>query len=362
MKLSLPVPHPLEPMEASTTDALPEPTERPDGSEASVLYEPKWDGFRCLVFRDGDVVELQSKSSKSLTRYFPEIVDAVRALRPPRFVLDGELAVPADGRLSFDALLQRIHPAETRVRKLARETPAELFLFDLLATGEKTSLVEVPLADRRRRLEEWAERYLDEAPAIHLSPATLERREAAAWLADLTGVDGVMVKALDRPYLPGSRDAMVKVKRYRSADCVVGGFRRSSSGPGLGSLLLGLYDDGLLHHVGYTSSFGQEEGEALLKSLQEGPGFTGKAPGGPSRWSRGKDRSWEPVRPEVVVEVRYDHVSGGRFRHGTKLLRVRPDKAPEQCTLDQIRRMGEDALTLLREGGRPEGSAPRANA
>ena len=347
-RLDLPVPQPLPPMEALTTDEIPE------GDEW--IYEPKWDGFRCVAFRSGSRVELQSKSRKSLTRYFPEVVAALAALRPRNFVLDGELAVPGTGpsgeaRLDFDALLQRIHPAESRVRKLATETPATFLVFDLLATGARTSLLDRPLEDRRPKLEGWAASYLDDAPDIHLSPATTDRVVAQRWMDDLKGVDGVMAKILDSPYRAGERDGAVKVKRYRSADCVVGGFRRSSSGTGLGSLLLGLYDDdGRLHHVGYTSAFTAEEGDALLGFLEdrvEPPGFTGNAPGGPSRWSSGRSSEWEPVRPELVVEVRYDHVSNNRFRHGTNLLRPRPDKAPEQCTFDQIAPAGEDALTLL---------------
>lgn len=333
-------------MEAATSDELP-PGER-------WLFEPKWDGFRCLAFRDGGEVRLQSKSRKPLARYFPEMVQRMKALRPRRFVLDGELAVPVEGRLSFDHLLQRIHPAESRVRKLARQTPAAFFAFDLLATGEKTSLLEVPLETRRERLERWAERNLEATTAIHLSPAARERSAAEDWLRSLQSVDGVMAKALDAPYRSGERDAMVKVKRYRSADCVVGGFRYSSSGGVVGSLLLGLHDDeGLLHHVGYTSSFGGERAEELtrlMESRMEEPGFTGNAPGGPSRWSRsGRSREWHAVRPDVVVEVQYDHFSGGRFRHGTKLLRRRPDKAPEQCRMDQVRKTGDDALRLLEE-------------
>ena len=347
--MALPLPRPLPPMEATTAEALP------DGGPW--LFEPKWDGFRCVVFRDGADVELQSKARKSLTRYFPEVAEAVRALRPRAFALDGELVVPSEGGLSFDALLQRVHPAESRVERLSRETPALLLVFDLLATGPKTSLLDAPLERRRPRLESWAERYLEEGRgSVRLSPATRERSEAEAWLRKLHGVDGVVAKVLDAPYRSGQRDGMVKVKRFRTADCVVGGFRRSSKGAGVGSLLLGLYDDeGLLHHVGFTSGLTDEARAETLELLEpriEPPGFTGRAPGGPSRWSRdGRSEAWEPLRPELVVEVGFDHVSGGRFRHGTRFERWRPDKAPEQCTMEQIAPARGDALRLLAASG-----------
>ncbi len=344
--MRLPLPIPLDPMEATSVDELPA---GPDW-----LYEPKWDGFRCLTFRDGAEVELQSKAGKSLTRYFPEVAEAVRTLRPRRFALDGELAVPAGDGLDFDALLQRVHPAESRVRRLASETPALLLVFDLLATGEKTSLLDVPLERRRPRLEGWADRYLEAEGDLRLSPATGDRDEAEAWLRRLRGVDGVVAKVLDAPYRSGSRDGMVKVKRIRTADCVVGGFRRASSGTGVGSLLLGLYDDeGRLHHVGFTSSFSDEQRRGLLdvvKPLVGPPGFTGRAPGGPSRWNGGEASPWEPLRHELVVEVAYDQVTAGRFRHGTRFQRFRPDKAPRQCTLEQLGPTGAGALALL-DGG-----------
>ncbi|MBW3535511.1 MAG: ATP-dependent DNA ligase [Gemmatimonadetes bacterium] len=340
---------PVEPMLATLSRQLP--------VEDGLLYEPKWDGFRCLVFRDHSTVELQSKAQKSLTRYFPEVAAAVRALRPPRFALDGELVVPSERGLSFDALLQRVHPAASRVEKLAAETPALLLVFDLLATGEKTSLLEAPLERRRPRLQTWAERYLGEESdgTVRLSPATVEREVALEWLEKLRGVDGVVSKDLDAPYRAGRRDAMVKIKRIRTADCVVGGFRRSSTGDGVGSLLLGLFDDeGRLHHVGFTSGLTDAQRVELLDLLEpfvEEPGFTGRAPGGPSRWSRDGGGAFEPLRPELVVEVAYDHVSGGRFRHGTRFERWRPDKAPRQCTLDQIEMERSDAMRLLEGAG-----------
>lgn len=347
VQLDLPVPQPLPPMEATTAEAIPD--------REHLQFEPKWDGFRCIAYRDGATVELQSKAMKSLTRYFPEMVDALKALRPRRFVLDGELVVPVEGRLDFDALLQRIHPAESRIRRLAAETPSTFVAFDLLATGAKTSLLDRPLDERRPKLEAWADRYLGDAGRVHLSPATTDRTEAEGWLARLKGVDGVMVKDRTAAYRSGERDGMVKVKRYRTADCVVGGFREASSGDGVGSLLLGLYDeDGLLHHVGYTSSLDAGQRKELLERLRplvEPPGFTGRSPGGPSRWDReGRSSEFHPLRPELVVEVRYDHFSGDRFRHGTRFERWRPDKAPEQCTFEQVRVKGPGALPLVGVG------------
>jgi ATP-dependent DNA ligase len=303
-------------------------------------YEPKWDGFRCLAFRDGGRVELQSKGEKPLTRYFPEIVEALRRVKAERFVVDGELIVPREGRLSFDDLLQRIHPAESRVTKLARETPAQFVLFDLLVDDGGASLVDEPLRERRRRLEGFARRFLRGNQSLALSRFTPHPEEAKGWLEELRGqLDGVIAKPLDEPYRPGER-AMIKVKALRTADCVVGGFRYASAGKVAGSLLLGLYDGDLLHHVGFTSSMAAAERKALtrkLEALVEPPGFTGRAPGGPSRWSTERSAQWEPLKPELVVEVEFDHFTGERFRHGTKFLRWRPDKAPRQCTIEQVR-------------------------
>lgn len=314
-------------------------------------YEPKWDGFRCLAFRDGDGIALQSKSGQPLARYFPEIATAVAAVPEPRFVLDGELVVPANGTFSFDALLQRIHPAESRVHKLSAETPALLIVFDLLAEGGEV-LIDRDLSERRARLEAFARRALAQAPRIRLSPATTDPREAAAWLTRVgTALDGIIAKRRDAPYRAGGRDAMQKVKNYRSADCVVGGFRYGEGKPTVGSLLLGLYDEaGLLHHVGHTSALPQAGRPVLtrrLEALIAPPGFTGSAPGGPSRWSTKRSAEWRPVKPEIVVEVVYDHFSGGRFRHGTRLLRFRPDKAPRQCTFDQVKQKKANLLRLL---------------
>jgi ATP-dependent DNA ligase len=310
--------------------------ELPDGG--GWQYEPKWDGFRCLVFRDGGEIELQSKSGKPLARYFPEVVEAVRRMKAQRFVLDGELVIPIDGALSFDALQLRLHPAESRVRKLAAQTPAQLMLFDCLVDEDGTDLAACPLGERRAALEALHAR--EDNPSILLSPMTNDRDVAQSWL-DMAGgaLDGVIAKKSDGPYVSGER-AMLKIKQLRTADCVVGGFRYATSAREVGSLLLGLFnDEGKLDHVGFTSSFGSEDKAELtkrLEGLRGEPGFTGDAPGGPSRWATERSGDWESLRHELVVEVRYDHVSGNRFRHGTKFLRWRPDKAPEQCRFDQL--------------------------
>ena len=309
------------------------------------LYEPKWDGFRCLAFRDGGRVDLQSKSGQPLARYFPEVVESLSRLKPDRFVLDGELVVPEGDALSFDALLQRIHPSDSRIRKLAKETPAAFVLFDLLVDAQGRSLVDKPLADRRKALEAFAREHLERHASIFLSPATGDVRTARRWLSGAgAALDGVIAKRLELPYQSGNREGMVKVKKMRTADCVVGGFRYASKSSGkvrpVGSLLLGLYeDDGLLHHVGYCSSFKAAERKKLTEMLEpliRAPGFTGRAPGGPSRWSTERSGEWEPLATKLVVEVQYDHFSGGRFRHGTKFLRWRPDKAPRQCLMSQV--------------------------
>jgi len=304
-------------------------------------YEPKWDGFRCIAFRDAKKVELQSKSGQTLGRYFPEIVEALLKLKAFRFVLDGELVIPVKGGLSFDDLLQRIHPAASRVAKLAQETPAHFIVFDLLVDDAGKSLAELPLVERRVKLESFAKKYLTKNPAIELSPKTKNIAVARKWLATPgMKLDGVMAKRLDLPYRSGERDGMQKVKRMRTADCVVGGFRYASKGNVVGSLLLGLYNDkGLLDHIGYTSSFNEEQKKELTKKLEpliEPPGFTGNKPGGPSRWSTKKTSEWEPLATKLVVEIQFDHFSGGRFRHGTKFLRWRPEKKPKQCSFEQI--------------------------
>jgi len=316
-------------MEAKLVASLPE--------DEGWQFEPKWDGFRCLVFRDGGEVELQSKAARPLGRYFPEVVAQIAALPAGPFALDGELIIAIGGKLSFEALQLRLHPAESRVRRLAAETPARLMLFDCLAVGRK-GLVEAPLSERRAALEAFHARSGSED--LLLSPFTLDRAVASSWLSRAGGaLDGVVAKRRDAPYRPGER-AMLKVKKLRTADCVVGGFRYAATGKEVGSLLLGLYDDdGKLDHVGFTSAIPAGEKAALTKRLEaliEPPGFTGKAPGGPSRWSTERTGEWQPLRPELVAEVRYDHVTGDRFRHGTKFLRWRPDKAPGQCRMDQL--------------------------
>jgi len=324
-------------------------------------YEPKWDGFRCLAFRDGSRVELRSKSGQSLTRYFPEIATALLELGAKRFVVDGELVVPMSGALSFDALLQRIHPAKSRVDRLARETPAAYLVFDLLVDERGTNVSVKPLSERRERLDAFLDRYLSpslRSAGIAASPATRRIAEARGWLAGRAGTDGVVAKRLDLPYASGERTAMVKIKRKRTADCVVGGFRYATRGRVVGSLLLGLYDaDGLLHHVGFTSSFRGDERAAItakVEAIKGGSGFTGRAPGGPSRWSTARSSEWEAVDPVLVVEVEYDHFTGGRFRHGTKFLRWRPDKAPAQCRLSQVAEARNEARAEERARPRDE--------
>jgi ATP-dependent DNA ligase len=325
---------PYPPMEALLVHDLPQ--------GPGWQYEPKWDGFRCLVFRKHGSVELQSKSGQSLTRYFPEIVEAVRSVPASAFVLDAEIVIPVDGQLSFDDLLQRIHPAESRVRKLSTERPAMLVVFDLLVDEHGRPVVDRPLRERRRLLEAFAAKELAGREGFLLSPATTDAKAARAWL-EATGstFDGVVAKRLDLEYRSGDRTGMQKVKRLRTVDCVVGGFRYASTSRVVGSLLLGLYDaKGLLHHVGFTSGISAAERKSLLRKLEpliKRPGFTGRAPGGPSRWSTKRSAEWQPLAPKLVVEVRYDHFTGGRFRHGTRFLRWRPDKKPSQCTMDQVR-------------------------
>jgi ATP-dependent DNA ligase len=314
-------------------------------------YEPKWDGFRCVAFRDGDDVDLQSKAGQPLTRYFPELAAAVAELKPKQFVLDGEIVVPEGADLSFDQLLMRIHPAASRIAKLARESPSLLIVFDLLVDDKGKPWTDQPLSKRRTRLEEFSARHLHNG-SVRLSPATRDLNEAAQWFRTMGGgLDGIIAKRLDLPYLSGHRTGMEKIKDLRTADCVVGGFRYSSKGRQVGSLLLGLYgDDGLLHHVGFTSSIRSAERDSITKKLEgarKPPGFTGRAPGGPSRWSTERSTEWEPLEPKFVVEVQYDHFTGGRFRHGTKLLRWRPDKAPDQCTLRQVEKESRSPLLLL---------------
>ncbi|MDR9805575.1 ATP-dependent DNA ligase [Rhizobium hidalgonense] len=323
----------IEPMEARSADSLPVD----DGWQ----YEPKWDGFRCLAFKSGSHIDLRAKSGKPLARYFPEVVAYLSGLAVDRFIIDGELVIELDGKLSFDALQMRLHPAESRIRKLSVETPARLVAFDMLLTPAGVPILDQSLRERRAALEGFAK---DTSRPEHLilSPFTRDVTEASRWLSGSGGdTDGVVCKRVDGAYLPGER-VMTKVKRRRTADCVVGGFRYESDSELVGSLLLGLYnEEGELDHVGFTSTITNAERRELtsrLEALRGGSGFTGKAPGGPSRWSTKRSSEWEPLAPELVVEVRFDHVTGRRFRHGTKLLRWRPDKKPSQCDYHQIER------------------------
>lgn len=334
----------LPPMEALTVDEIPV------GKEWQ--YEPKWDGFRCIAFRERDRVDLQSKSGQPLGRYFPDLVESLRSLRAQQFVLDGEIVIPVAGRLSFDQLLLRVHPAASRVRKLAAEYPAMYIVFDLLADERGKSWLDRTLSKRRAKLEKFADKYFLDQESVRLSPATDSLRTAKKWFsASGTSLDGIIAKRMDFSYRSGERDGMVKVKQRRTVDCVVGGFRYAEGKKVIGSLLLGLYDkQGLLHHVGFTSTFKHSERAEiteLVKPLIKPPGFTGRAPGGPSRWSTRRSDEWQPLKPKLVVEVQYDHFTGGRFRHGTKLLRWRPDKSPAACKLEQVAHRGRQSLDLL---------------
>jgi ATP-dependent DNA ligase len=343
LPVTLPLPKTYAPMEAQPAEALPE------GPEWH--YEPKWDGFRCLAFRDGQRVDLRSKSGKPLTRYFPELVFALRYLRAKQFVLDGEVLIPIDGNPSFDDLLMRIHPAASRIAKLSRETPCVFIVFDLLVDANGKKLVSLPLRERRAALESFARKFLGHADTVRLSPATNDVDRARKWFEMGAGLDGIIAKRDELPYQTGDRTGMQKIKKQRTADCVVGGFRYLERKPLVGSLLLGLIDDdGKLNHVGFTSSIHNEDRSALTKKLEaliQPPGFTGKAPGGLSRWSTRRSLEWEPLAPKLVAEVQFDHFTGGRFRHGTKFLRWRPDKDPASCTMKQVKRENRSVLNLL---------------
>jgi ATP-dependent DNA ligase len=344
----LPFGPPLAPMLSSAADALP----KGNGWQ----FEPKWDGFRTLVFRDGDDLLLQSRDEKPMNRYFPELAAPLAASLPERCVLDGEIVIVGSGGLDFEALLLRIHPAASRVKLLAEQTPASFVAWDLLALGDE-DLREEPLAARRARLEKLLDRA---APPVHLSPATRDRALAEDWFRRFegAGLDGVMAKRLEEPYRPGER-TMIKVKHARTADCVVAGFRWHKNGAGtrIGSLLLGLYDDeGTLHHVGVAAAFTNAVREQLVGELaplrknalerhpwrdwaqaqDEAAAKGQRLPGATSRWNRGKDLSWEPLAPKRVCEVSYDHMQGTRFRHAAHFVRWRPDKRPEDCRYDQL--------------------------
>ncbi len=379
-KLNLPIQPPYPPAEAKSVDELPH--------QSGWVYEPKWDGFRCVAFREGDEVVLQSKAGQPLGRYFPETVASLLALPVRKFVLDGEIVIRSGAGLNFDALLQRIHPAASRIQRLSQETPATYMVFDLLVDSKGRSLAAKPLSARRMALQEFAAANIDtggepdgkrsnkagslttlNGERIMLSPASADFATAEKWMREgaASGWDGVVAKRLDCEYMSGERTGMVKIKRIRTADCVVAGFRwargakssvrkatESKSAKSktadpkkrpteeVGSLLLGLYNtNGELDHIGFSASFTRQERKKLkpiLKPLMGGEGFSGKAPGGPSRWTRdARDTEWFPLKPKLVGEFQYDHFSGGRFRHGTKFLRWRPEKKPEQCTMEQIR-------------------------
>lgn len=342
--MTLPLSYDYAPMEAELAPELP--------AGSGWLYEPKWDGFRCLAFRNGDQVELRSKAGKPLGRYFPDVVEAIAGVKESQFVLDGEIVIAVDGALSFDDLLLRIHPAASRVQKLASASPAEFIAFDLLVDSKGKDLTGEALTKRRAALERFAAGGLRKETRIHLSPSTTELSAARKWLEDSAGgLDGVMAKQADAPYASGERTAMLKVKRMRTADCVVGGFRWAKNGSDIGSLLLGLYgEDGQLHHVGYCSALNakrRREAKDLVVPLAGGEGFSGRAPKGSSRWRKEGTGEWEALRPELVVEVEYDHFNQGRFRHGTRFERWRPDKEPEQCRMVQVEKEGKSALRML---------------
>jgi ATP-dependent DNA ligase len=320
---------PLEPMLARAAPEIPR--------EGSWLYEPKWDGFRAIIFRDGDKVHVASRNALALERYFPELLDPLRAALPDRCIVDGEVVIATDHGLDFDALQQRIHPAASRVKMLSEQTPASVVLFDLLALGDD-DLRERPLEERRRALME----AIVSSPSVGVTPQTMDAEEATQWFMryEGAGLDGVVAKDPAGTYRPGER-RWIKVKHLRTVDCVVGGFRVAKTGDGIGSLLLGLYDsDGALHHVGHTSSFDAAERRAILQQLRPlvgGESFgQGRTPGGPSRWSRSADSAWTSVAPEIVCEVSFDHLQGGRFRHASRFLRWRPDKAPRSCDFEQL--------------------------
>jgi ATP-dependent DNA ligase len=333
--IRLPIRPPYPPEEAKSVDEIP----KGDGW----LYEPKWDGFRCLAFRRGANIQLQSKAGQPLHRYFPEMVEVLSQLPQSQFVLDGEIVIYQGKRLSFDNLLMRIHPAASRIRKLSVETPATYMCFDLLVDENGELLNRQPLKDRRERLEKFFKQISrSKDGGVRLSPASPDYDQANKWMHELgkLGLDGIVAKRLDEPYHSGERIGMVKIKHIRTVDAVVGGFRYAGKGGGIGSLLLGLYNrEGQLDHVGFTSSFNREQRQELKKIVEAeigAPGFTGKAPGGPSRWSTKRSAEWKSLKPQLVAEVQYDHFSGGRFRHGTKFLRWRPEKKPRSCTFDQL--------------------------
>ncbi|WP_027941043.1 ATP-dependent DNA ligase [Amycolatopsis taiwanensis] len=356
--MDLPVMPPVKPMLAKAVHEVPR--------AGDLRYEPKWDGFRCIVFRDADEVELGSRNDRPLTRYFPELIDLIKDALPERCVVDGEIVIVTARGLDFDSLQLRLHPAASRVRKLAAETPASLVVFDLLALGDR-DLMNEPFGQRRRLLEGVVDTRL---ARVHLTPMTEDAEVAEDWFNRFEGAgfDGVMAKPADEPYQQDRR-VMWKVKHERTADCVVAGFRWHKDGKGVGSLLLGLYDeDGTLHHVGVASSFTAARRRELVGELEplrhnalaghpwrdwaEAEAPAGRMPGMQSRWNAQKDLSWEPLRIERVAEVRYEHVQSGRFRHGTRLARFRPDRQPESCTYGQLEEVAPAELAALFEEAR----------
>jgi ATP-dependent DNA ligase len=335
--MTLPIEPPVQPMLAKLQEEVP------DGE--GWIYEPKWDGFRAIVYRDGHDVHIASRDQKPLQRYFPELPPAFKEAVPKRVVLDGEVILVGPQGLDFDALQMRIHPAESRINMLAKKTPAGFVAFDLLALGNK-DLREQPFDERRKKLLGFLEQQAKitkpaKGTKIRVTPQTTDRGEAIVWLETLEeiGLDGIIAKRLDGPYVPGKR-TMIKIKQHRTADCVVGGYRLSKTGDGVGSLLLGLYDDkGALHFVGHTSAFKAKERRELLKELKplEGESFgDARTPGALSRWTTEKSLQWVSLKPELVVEVKYDKMQGDRFRHAAGFVRWRKDKPPKECTLDQV--------------------------
>ena len=357
--MKLPVMPPVKPMLAKSQPAIP----------PGMVYEPKWDGFRCIVFRDGDEIELGSRNEKPLTRYFPEVVEAVRASLPERCVLDGEIVIVSGKSLDFEALLQRIHPAASRVTKLSIETPATFVAFDLLALGDE-SFVDEPFAARRAKLEEVLS---SSSSSVLLTPATDSLELATRWFSvfEGAGLDGVVAKSPELPYRQDQR-IMVKIKHERTADCVVAGFRwhrASPAGTAVGSLMLGLYgDNGVLQHVGVCGAFSAIRRRELIAELEpyrmdesthpwgatEAAADTGEGdrrPGGVTRWNAGQDLTWVALRPELVCEVAYDHMEGGRFRHTAQFRRWRPDRDPTTCGYDQLDRPVNFDLADVLSGG-----------
>ena len=355
-RMDLPVMPPVKPMLAKLSRDLP--------AAGDVLYEPKWDGFRGIVFRDGDDVEIGSRNEKPLNRYFPELVESLKAQLPPRCVVDGEIVIATDAGLDFEALQLRIHPAESRVTMLAQEMPSSFVAFDLLALGDD-DLRKRPFRERRALLEEA---LAHAQPPVHLTPATTDRAVAEEWFDKFegAGLDGVVAKPFHLPYREDQR-VMLKVKHQRTADCVVAGFRWHKSGGVVGSLLLGLYDDeGNLRHVGVAAAFSMARRKELVEELApyrenalEGHPWGewaefmtasgGRAPGTGNRWNAGKDMSWEPLRAELVAEVAFDHLQGDRFRHATNFVRWRPDREPRSCTYEQLEvPVPEELATVFR--------------